>query len=153
MWVSLLLLRSSAPLLTFSQPQADGPRRPGDRGPGIGREPSPPDLVVDSLLGGTLALTVAVILGNTIVVTTGAFLVGLFASLFTVHQTQQALVLQFGGASGTLAALGTEGPAVAAELGRELDLRVPAAPWHAHRDRLARPRSSSRPGTVRGRVG
>ena len=50
----------------------------------------------------------------------------------------EGCVLQFGGASGTLAALGTEGPAVAAELGRELDLRVPAAPWHAHRDRLAR---------------
>lgn len=50
----------------------------------------------------------------------------------------QASVLQFGGASGTLAALGPDGLAVASELARELDLRVPDAPWHAHRDRLAR---------------
>jgi 3-carboxy-cis,cis-muconate cycloisomerase len=46
------------------------------------------------------------------------------------------LELQFGGASGTLAAHGDKGPMLAAELGRELKLRVPAAPWHAHRDRL-----------------
>lgn len=48
----------------------------------------------------------------------------------------EALVLQFGGASGTLAALGDRGPDVASALGRELGLRVPSAPWHAHRDRL-----------------
>jgi 3-carboxy-cis,cis-muconate cycloisomerase len=49
----------------------------------------------------------------------------------------EACVLQFGGASGTLAALGEHGPAVAAALARELDLPNPDAPWHAHRDRLA----------------
>ena len=48
-----------------------------------------------------------------------------------------ASVLQFGGASGTLAALGDRGPAVAANLGKVLHLSVPAMPWHAHRDRLA----------------
>ena len=48
-----------------------------------------------------------------------------------------ALVLQFGGASGTLAALEGRGLEVAVELGRELGLTVPDAPWHAHRDRLA----------------
>jgi 3-carboxy-cis,cis-muconate cycloisomerase len=48
-----------------------------------------------------------------------------------------ACVLQFGGASGTLAALGPQGPAVAADLARQLDLPNPDAPWHAHRDRLA----------------
>lgn len=48
-----------------------------------------------------------------------------------------ALVLQFGGASGTLASLGDHGPAVARELARELALAIPDAPWHAHRDRLA----------------
>ena len=47
-----------------------------------------------------------------------------------------ALVLQFGGASGTLAALGERGPEVAAALGASLDLRVPDLPWHAHRDRI-----------------
>ncbi|MEO8520802.1 MAG: lyase family protein [Acidobacteriota bacterium] len=49
----------------------------------------------------------------------------------------EALVLEFGGASGTLAALGGRGLDVSAELGRELGLPVPDAPWHAHRDRLA----------------
>ncbi len=48
-----------------------------------------------------------------------------------------ALVLEFGGASGTLAALGARGLEVAEEIGRELGLPVPDAPWHAHRDRLA----------------
>jgi 3-carboxy-cis,cis-muconate cycloisomerase len=48
-----------------------------------------------------------------------------------------ALVLQFGGASGTLAAFGTRGPDVAAELGERLKLHVPTLPWHAHRDRIA----------------
>jgi 3-carboxy-cis,cis-muconate cycloisomerase len=49
----------------------------------------------------------------------------------------EACVLQFGGASGTLSALGPHGPAVATELARELALPNPGAPWHAHRDRLA----------------
>ena len=48
-----------------------------------------------------------------------------------------AMVLQFGGASGTLAALGQHGPAVTAGLAARLTLAVPALPWHAHRDRLA----------------
>jgi 3-carboxy-cis,cis-muconate cycloisomerase len=48
----------------------------------------------------------------------------------------RALVLQFGGAVGTLAALGDKGPAVSAALARTLDLREPEMPWHAHRDNL-----------------
>ena len=48
-----------------------------------------------------------------------------------------ALVLQLGGASGTLAALGDQGPAVATAMGHALTLTVAAIPWHAHRDRLA----------------
>lgn len=52
-------------------------------------------------------------------------------------QFDEAAVLQFGGACGTLAALGERGPAVSAELARELGLDEPEAPWHAHRDRLA----------------
>jgi 3-carboxy-cis,cis-muconate cycloisomerase len=50
---------------------------------------------------------------------------------------ESALVLQFGGASGTLAALGDRGPALARALGDRLGLRVPTLPWHAHRDRVA----------------
>ena len=48
-----------------------------------------------------------------------------------------AAILQFGGASGTLAALGDRGPAVSRALADDLGLRAPEAPWHAHRDRLA----------------
>lgn len=48
-----------------------------------------------------------------------------------------ACVLQLGGASGTLAALGERGLTVAEELALELELPNPDASWHAHRDRLA----------------
>ena len=50
---------------------------------------------------------------------------------------ENALVLQFGGASGTLAALGADGLNVSARLAPCSICRVPPAPWHAHRDRLA----------------
>ena len=50
---------------------------------------------------------------------------------------REAVVLQFGGASGTLAALGDKGLDVADALARELGLRCPAAPWHAYGDRVA----------------
>jgi 3-carboxy-cis,cis-muconate cycloisomerase len=50
---------------------------------------------------------------------------------------REALVLQFGGAAGTLAALGDNGLLVAERLAHELDLPLPDAPWHPHRDRLA----------------
>ncbi|HEV8042114.1 MAG TPA: 3-carboxy-cis,cis-muconate cycloisomerase [Bryobacteraceae bacterium] len=49
----------------------------------------------------------------------------------------EALLLQFGGASGTLASLGDKGDAVGQALAEELGLPYPDAPWHAHRDRLA----------------
>jgi len=50
---------------------------------------------------------------------------------------QRALVVQLGGASGTLASLGSDGPAVTAALARQLELNVPEMPWHTHRDRIA----------------
>src|SRR5262245_7570735 len=50
---------------------------------------------------------------------------------------EQSRVLQLGGASGTLAALGDAGAAVADAMARELGLTVPAMPWHSHRDRIA----------------
>ena len=48
----------------------------------------------------------------------------------------RALVLQFGGAVGTLASLGDDGLAVSEALGDALALAVPDMPWHAQRDRL-----------------
>ena len=50
---------------------------------------------------------------------------------------RETLALQFGGAAGTLAALGDKGLAVAGKLAEELDLPLPDAPWHTHRDRIA----------------
>ena len=50
---------------------------------------------------------------------------------------KDAAVLQFGGASGTLAALGGHGVAVAERMAAALGLELPPLPWHAHRDRLA----------------
>ena len=46
------------------------------------------------------------------------------------------LCLQFGGASGSLAALGDKAWAVAGALAAELDLQLPEQPWHTQRDRL-----------------
>ena len=50
---------------------------------------------------------------------------------------QAAVVLQFGGASGTLASLGDRGTAVVKVLSKELGLKTPPAPWHTQRDQLA----------------
>lgn len=55
-----------------------------------------------------------------------------------LHEAERrVLVVQFGGAAGTLAALGTRGLDVAKALSEELRLELPALPWHAHRDRVA----------------
>ena len=55
-----------------------------------------------------------------------------------LRQTRErALVLQFGGAVGTLAALRGDGLRVAEALAKELQLELPVAPWHGHRDRVA----------------
>ena len=45
--------------------------------------------------------------------------------------------LEFGGACGTLASLGTAGLAVQEGMAKELDLAVPEIAWHTHRDRIA----------------
>jgi 3-carboxy-cis,cis-muconate cycloisomerase len=49
-----------------------------------------------------------------------------------------ACVLQFGGPSGTLAAFGERGAALAASLAQELDLPPSLVPWHSARDSFAR---------------
>jgi 3-carboxy-cis,cis-muconate cycloisomerase len=50
---------------------------------------------------------------------------------------QRVLALQFGGAAGTLASLGDAGLKVAEALAAELQLPLPAMPWHTQRDRVA----------------
>jgi 3-carboxy-cis,cis-muconate cycloisomerase len=53
------------------------------------------------------------------------------------HLKRDTLALQFGGAAGTLAALGDKGMKVAEKLSEILGLPLPEAPWHSHRDRIA----------------
>jgi len=48
----------------------------------------------------------------------------------------QALVLQFGGAVGTLAASGNDALAIMSSLATRLELGEPAMPWHTARDRF-----------------
>jgi 3-carboxy-cis,cis-muconate cycloisomerase len=49
----------------------------------------------------------------------------------------RVIVLQFGGAAGTLAALGKAGIPVRNALSAELELGIPPMPWHTQRDALA----------------
>ncbi|HYU45226.1 MAG TPA: 3-carboxy-cis,cis-muconate cycloisomerase, partial [Terriglobales bacterium] len=49
----------------------------------------------------------------------------------------RVLVLQFGGAVGTMAALGKKGLQVAEALAAELHVGLPTMPWHTQRDRVA----------------
>ncbi|MGI6872337.1 3-carboxy-cis,cis-muconate cycloisomerase [Amycolatopsis sp. 3B14] len=49
----------------------------------------------------------------------------------------QRFAVQLGGATGTLASLGEQGPAVLAAFARRLGLAEPAIPWHTERTRIA----------------
>jgi len=49
----------------------------------------------------------------------------------------RVLVLQFGGAVGTLSSLGSKGLEVGDLLATKLSLRIPNLPWHSQRDRIA----------------
>jgi 3-carboxy-cis,cis-muconate cycloisomerase len=53
------------------------------------------------------------------------------------RECAQGLVLQFGGAAGTLSALGDKAIAVSARLGALLDLKPPPLPWHTRRNGMA----------------
>ncbi|MFJ3467952.1 3-carboxy-cis,cis-muconate cycloisomerase [Pseudomonas sp. NPDC090201] len=74
-------------------------------------------------------------------VTLGAKIAGWLGAI-TRHRQRlgelkpRLLSLQFGGASGSLAALGEMAFPVAEALARELELTLPDQPWHTHRDRL-----------------
>jgi 3-carboxy-cis,cis-muconate cycloisomerase len=50
-----------------------------------------------------------------------------------LRQIDAELPLQFGGASGTLAALGTHGDDIGMDLAKKLELRMPDLPWHSER--------------------
>jgi 3-carboxy-cis,cis-muconate cycloisomerase len=52
--------------------------------------------------------------------------------------SKRALQLQLGGAVGTLAVMGSQGPAVAQRMAQDLGLTVPEAAWHTQRDEWVR---------------
>ena len=101
--------------------------------------------------GGALAVQIAahrsvIMVGRTwmqhaLPITVGIKLAGWLDAL-TRHRERIAkvrrdiAVLQFGGAAGTLASLGTRGLDVSNALAAELGLAAPSLPWHAHRDRV-----------------
>jgi 3-carboxy-cis,cis-muconate cycloisomerase len=62
---------------------------------------------------------------------------GLGEAAERLQRTGAELAVQFGGASGTLAALGVQGPAVLDRLAHELGLPEPVLPWHTDRGRIA----------------
>ena len=75
-------------------------------------------------------------------ITFGLKAAGWLAALDRVHERvdfalDDAMFLQFGGASGTLASYGDRGIELTAMLANELALRQSDLPWHAHRDRFA----------------
>ncbi|MGY2894249.1 3-carboxy-cis,cis-muconate cycloisomerase [Deinococcus sp. UYEF24] len=75
-------------------------------------------------------------------ITFGLKVAGWLAPLLRWHErlTQlrpRLLVVQFGGAAGTLASLGTSGLEVQEALARELGVGVPLLSWHTGRDTLA----------------
>ncbi|WP_409281722.1 3-carboxy-cis,cis-muconate cycloisomerase [Pseudomonas defluvii] len=74
-------------------------------------------------------------------VTLGMKIAGTLGALTRHRQRLQELkprvfCLQFGGASGTLAALGENGLRIADALAEQLHLSLPEQPWHTQRDRL-----------------
>jgi 3-carboxy-cis,cis-muconate cycloisomerase len=65
------------------------------------------------------------------------WLAGLDAAAAGLAQARATrLAVQFGGAAGTLASLGRDGPRVAALLAADLGLAAPALPWHTERLRV-----------------
>jgi 3-carboxy-cis,cis-muconate cycloisomerase len=65
------------------------------------------------------------------------WLTGLDAAADRLAGARSRLAVQFGGAVGTLASLGPDGPAVRAALARRLGLPEPSLPWHTERTRVA----------------
>ncbi|USJ02121.1 3-carboxy-cis,cis-muconate cycloisomerase [Xanthomonas prunicola] len=89
----------------------------------------------------TTGLPGRTLLQQAVPVTFGLKVAGWLDALQRAHQRLQALrrdalVLQFGGAAGTLASLQERGLEVAQALASALELPLPALPWHTARDRI-----------------
>ncbi len=103
-----------------------------------------------SAAGGCAGLAAAyrdtVMIGRTLLqqavpVTFGLVAAGWLTGLDEARQrvdevAARRLAVQFGGAAGTLASLGADGPTVAGLLAAELGLACPVLPWHTDRQRV-----------------
>jgi 3-carboxy-cis,cis-muconate cycloisomerase len=104
------------------------------------------DRLIDALTSQIQTHAGTIILGRTWLqpgppTTLGLKLAGTAAALrrhrARIHAAaERALVLQFGGAVGTLASLGSHAAQVSRELARALELQEPDIPWHTQRDNL-----------------
>jgi 3-carboxy-cis,cis-muconate cycloisomerase len=65
------------------------------------------------------------------------WLLGVLDARRMVVEARTSLTAQLGGAAGTLASLGDDGPAVLRCYARRLDLAEPLVPWHTARQRIA----------------
>jgi 3-carboxy-cis,cis-muconate cycloisomerase len=65
------------------------------------------------------------------------WLLGVLDARRLVMSARSGLAVQLGGAAGTLASLGADGPAVVRQFARHLGLAEPPAPWHTARQRVA----------------
>jgi 3-carboxy-cis,cis-muconate cycloisomerase len=81
------------------------------------------------------------LLQQAVPVTFGLVAAGWLSSLDSAGESvgrvsEERLAIQYGGAAGTLASLGPEGPGVARLFAEELGLGVPVLPWHTDRLRI-----------------
>jgi 3-carboxy-cis,cis-muconate cycloisomerase len=65
------------------------------------------------------------------------WLLGVIDARRLVRAARSGLAAQLGGAAGTLASLGADGPTVLGSYARRLGLAEPPAPWHTARQRVA----------------
>ncbi len=76
-------------------------------------------------------------LPTTFGVKAATWLVGVLEAQTLVLDARDRLAVQLGGAAGTLAALGDDGPDIARRMASELGLAEPVVPWHTSRVRVA----------------
>ncbi len=88
----------------------------------------------------TTVMTGRTLLQQAVPVTFGLVAAGWLTSLDDARaglgRVRGRLAVQFGGAAGTLASLGSAGPAVAALMAADLGLAEPVIPWHTDRLRI-----------------
>jgi 3-carboxy-cis,cis-muconate cycloisomerase len=89
----------------------------------------------DTLMAGRTLLQQA--LPITFGLKAASWLTGVQAAHDELRHARAGLAAQLGGATGTLASLGGEGPAVVAAFARQLRLPEPLLPWHGARQRVA----------------